>query len=138
MSTRRRWIIGIVTLVLTSLSGGVAIFDFTEVRALRERGETVPAVVVETETGKYPRMAIRYPVRTGGTFSKWTSNVDKAKVGQTVNVTYDRENPRRARVVDNATSYDAVYILGTMAILGLLIGTFLIRRWTIHGKPTQP
>jgi hypothetical protein len=65
----------------------------------------VTATVLDQTWGKHQHITVRYTTRTGQEITEDTSNYDEAKVGQTIQVVYDRQEPTRMQAADYGFDY---------------------------------
>ncbi|MEV6282492.1 DUF3592 domain-containing protein [Kribbella sp. NPDC051770] len=109
--------------VVCGVAGG---FEADDLRALRERGEVVPAVVLDKSGGRTEHITVRYVTKSGQTIEGDTSNFLDAEVGQTVDVVYDRTDPHRMQAADWGTDYTMPILWAVGFAIFLAVGARLL------------
>lgn len=97
----------------------IGTFMLQDLYWLDRRGEVVTATVLDESSGKNPSITVRYVTRAGQTIENDTSNYYEAKVGGTIDVLYDREDPYRMQAADYGTDpwLQIVFFGGAMLVL---------------------
>jgi hypothetical protein len=97
---------------------------------LSQRGEVVTATVLgeKSDGGRAntKRLMVRYTTLAGVQIDNDTTNYDEDKVGPTIDVVYDREDPVRMQAADWGTDYVSPGVLGGLAVIILVAGAFLL------------
>ncbi len=113
----------VMCLVGAALIGAVGTFMLQDLYWLDRRGEVVTATVLDESSGKNPSITVRYVTRAGQTIENDTSNYDEAKVGGTIDVLYDREDPYRMQAADYGTDpWALIVIFGGVTLVLLVFG----------------
>jgi hypothetical protein len=118
---------GAAMLLLTVVFGVMAGYQAHDLHWLRERGEVVPAVVLDKDGGKTETITVRYVTAAGQTIVGETSNFLEADKGQTIDVVYDREDPYRMQSADYGTDYLGPILFGVVALLTLVFGVAILK-----------
>jgi hypothetical protein len=113
----------VMCLVAAVVMAAIGTFMLQDLYWLDRRGEVVTATVLDESSGKNPSITVRYVTRAGETIENDTSNYFEAKVGGTIDVLYDREDPYRMQAADYGTDpWVQIAIFGGVTLLFLVFG----------------
>ncbi|GAB2570519.1 DUF3592 domain-containing protein [Kribbella endophytica] len=129
---RRRWhwdVDGLITLVFAVAVLTFGVWVGRDTYFLQQRGEVVPATVLDVGSGKHPKIEVRYTTKGGQTVQDGTTNYDQATAGGTIDVVYDPRKPTRMQAADYGFDYVLPGLAGALGV-GLLAyaGTQFYRR----------
>jgi hypothetical protein len=113
----------VMCLVAAGLMAAIGAFMVRDLYWLDRRGEVVTATVLDESSRKNPSITVRYVTRAGQTIENDTSNYYEAKVGGTIDVLYDREDPYRMQAADYGTDpWVQIVIFGGVTLVFLAFG----------------
>ncbi|GAA1612646.1 hypothetical protein GCM10009789_78610 [Kribbella sancticallisti] len=86
---------------------------------LQHRGEVVPATVLDMSSGRDSSIEVRYTTKAGRTVVDSTTNYYDARVGGTIDVIYDPQEPTRMQANDWGVDYVWPGIVGAGGVAAL-------------------
>ncbi|MEU4196150.1 DUF3592 domain-containing protein [Kribbella sp. NPDC026611] len=127
----RRWRFdyeGVACIVLSIVFVAIGYFEVHDLYLLEHRGEVVTGTVLDETGGKTPRITVRYTTLAGEQITSETANYFEAKVGQPIQIVYDRAEPTRMQTAEwGFDDWIPGVGFGAVALLMLAIGVAQLR-----------
>ncbi|HET6738277.1 MAG TPA: DUF3592 domain-containing protein, partial [Kribbella sp.] len=127
---------GVGALIAAVLLIAMGCVEAKDTYFLHHRGVTAVGTVVEKVSNRRTstRVKVAYTTRAGTPVTAKASYYGTVKVGQQIELVYDRENPHRVRSVTESTGYWTFYLCLGFALIVLVLGlvefrTGLLGRW---------
>lgn len=101
---------------------GIGWAQISDLYWLRHRGEVVTGTVVDRYGSKTVHLEIEYVTKAGRTVRSETSNFDEDhRVGQQIQVIYDREEPERMQAASWGLGYGFPAVAFSLVFIGFAV-----------------